>query len=73
MAGNNSFTGGVDVYNGTVLVQNPCGSGGYDGATPGLGAPLRAPWICAPTPAVSTAAPSFGGSLRTLGLELLRC
>jgi hypothetical protein len=34
-AGNNTFTGGVDIYSGVLVSQNPFALGGYNGTTPG--------------------------------------
>jgi autotransporter-associated beta strand protein len=35
LAGNNFYTGGTDIYSGTLTVQNPLGLGGANGTTPG--------------------------------------
>ena len=69
MSGNNTFTGGVDLYNGSLIVQNPYGLGGYNGTTPGL-VSLYGGILNLQTNAGGVNGTSIFGNPSTLGLNI---
>jgi hypothetical protein len=69
MSGNNTFTGGVDLYNGSLIVQNPYGLGGYNNTTPGL-VSLYGGILNLQTNAGGVNGTSIFGNPSTLGLNI---